>query len=301
MDLNGLIGMSRKYGGDPGFVLAGGGNTSYKEEGIMAVKASGSPLSVIDEAGFVLMEVEKLRALAADDYPDGDKEREERALMDMMAARLDGQGDKRPSVECILHALFRKSYVLHVHPALVNGLTCGKNGAAAAAELFEGAGDVFLWVPLTKPGYTLSRTCAKMFAGHAEAFGQYPSVALLQNHGIFVAGDTPEEVGLLMDEAVSRISKRVARRPDIEARSAGEEKAAIIALRDDLIANIENFTDDKSCATAIYQIAEDHGLQGKDLFRAAYQALIGKDQGPRLANFLRSISKERLLEILAVY
>jgi lysyl-tRNA synthetase class 1 len=42
-------------------------------------------------------------------------------------------------------------------------------------------------------------------------------------------------------------------------------------------------------------------MEGKDLFRAAYQALVGKDQGPRLANFLRSIDKERLLGILHVY
>ena len=79
------------------------------------------------------------------------------------------------------------------------------------------------------------------------------------------------------------------------------EKAAICSLRDTLISRIETFTDDKSCAEAIYKIAEEHGIDGKTMFRAAYQALIGKDQGPRLANFLRSISKERLLGILAGY
>ena len=79
------------------------------------------------------------------------------------------------------------------------------------------------------------------------------------------------------------------------------EKEAIRSLRDKLIARIETFADDKSCAEAIYRIAEEHGMEGKALFRAAYQALIGKDQGPRLANFLRSISKERLLGILAGY
>ena len=78
-------------------------------------------------------------------------------------------------------------------------------------------------------------------------------------------------------------------------------KAAIRALRDKLITRIETITDDKSCAEAIYRIAEEQGMEGKDLFRAAYQALIGKDQGPRLANFLRSISKERLLGILSAY
>jgi lysyl-tRNA synthetase class 1 len=91
-------------------------------------------------------------------------------------------------------------------------------------------------------------------------------------------------------------------------RPAGEkaalsdaESAAIRELRDRVIAGIEQYADDKSCAEAIYKIAEDQGMDGKVLFRAAYQALIGKDQGPRLANFLRSINRERLLEILSSY
>ena len=84
------------------------------------------------------------------------------------------------------------------------------------------------------------------------------------------------------------------------ALSSGE-KAAVVSLRDKVIAAIETYTDDKSCAEAIYTIAEEHNMEGKALFRAAYQALIGKDQGPRLANFLRSISKERLLGILSGY
>jgi lysyl-tRNA synthetase class 1 len=79
------------------------------------------------------------------------------------------------------------------------------------------------------------------------------------------------------------------------------EKAAIRSLRDKVIARIETFPGDKECAGAIYHIAGEQGLEGKALVRAAYQALIGKDQGPRLANVLRSIHKERLLGILASY
>ncbi|MCL2381579.1 MAG: lysine--tRNA ligase [Treponema sp.] len=79
------------------------------------------------------------------------------------------------------------------------------------------------------------------------------------------------------------------------------EREAIRSLRDKVIARIETFDGDKPCAEAIYRIAEEHSMEGKALFRAAYQALIGKDQGPRLANFLRSISKERLLGILVGY
>jgi len=82
---------------------------------------------------------------------------------------------------------------------------------------------------------------------------------------------------------------------------SAEERAAVGSLRDKVIANIETYADDKACAEAIYKIAEEHNMEGKALFKAAYQALIGKDQGPRLANFLRSISKERLMGILSGY
>jgi lysyl-tRNA synthetase class 1 len=79
------------------------------------------------------------------------------------------------------------------------------------------------------------------------------------------------------------------------------ERGAIRDLRDRVIAVIESYPDDKSCAEAIYQVASDHGMEGKTLFQAAYRALIGKNQGPRLASFLRSIGKDRLLGILAEY
>ena len=79
---------------------------------------------------------------------------------------------------------------------------------------------------------------------------------------------------------------------------SNDEKNAVRILRDDVIKKIEGFNDDKSCSSAIYAAAEKAGVDGKTLFAAAYQALIGKDQGPRLANFLRAINKERLLSIL---
>jgi lysyl-tRNA synthetase class 1 len=91
-------------------------------------------------------------------------------------------------------------------------------------------------------------------------------------------------------------------------RPAGEdvdlsapERAAIQLLRDNVISRIESFADDKPCAEAIYGTAKEAGLEGKEMFRAAYQVLIGKDQGPRLASFLRSIDKQRLLDILRAY
>ncbi|MDR1930131.1 MAG: lysine--tRNA ligase [Treponema sp.] len=79
------------------------------------------------------------------------------------------------------------------------------------------------------------------------------------------------------------------------------EKAGIRLLREEVASVLASFGDDKSCAEAIYRTAEKAGLEGKELFRAAYRVLIGKDQGPRLANFLRSIDRDRLMELLAGY
>jgi lysyl-tRNA synthetase class 1 len=91
------------------------------------------------------------------------------------------------------------------------------------------------------------------------------------------------------------------RGPGETAALSAAEAAAVRELRDLVVANIGQYADDRSCAEAIYKVAETQGMDGKELFRAGYRALIGKDQGPRLANFLRSISRERLLEILRNY
>ena len=52
---------------------------------------------------------------------------------------------------------------------------------------------------------------------------------------------------------------------------------------------------------AVYAVAQECGIEPKALFNAMYQALIGKDQGPRLASFMKIIGKSRLEAILSVY
>ena len=71
-----------------------------------------------------------------------------------MAARLRDEGDQRPSVECVFHALIPRRFVVHTHPTTVNALTCATDGEAIARDLF---GDEILWVPYTDPGLPLAR------------------------------------------------------------------------------------------------------------------------------------------------
>ena len=84
-----LIGMSRHYGGNPAFVLAGGGNTSYKTASRLYVKASGHALETIDADGFVEMDREALDSLLAEDLGSDLDRREEEYKRRVLDARVD--------------------------------------------------------------------------------------------------------------------------------------------------------------------------------------------------------------------
>jgi lysyl-tRNA synthetase class 1 len=89
--------------------------------------------------------------------------------------------------------------------------------------------------------------------------------------------------------------------PGEKAELSEVELAALRHLRDDVVARLETFADERAVAEAIYAAAAAAGTDGKTLFKAAYQALVGKDQGPRLAGFLGTLGKEKVLSILAIY
>ncbi len=223
-----LIDLSHRYGSDGRFVLAGGGNTSHKSECVLCVKASGTRLATVDESGFVKMSMEKLLAMFSKVYPEGDKPREQAALVDMLDARLPGE-TARPSVECMLHALFPQPFVLHLHPALVNGLTCGRDGEASCQALF---GDEAVWIPLTKPGYILAKTCYDVFEAYRQKHGKAPDLLFMQNHGVIVASDTVDGLDALMEKVMKAIGRKVTEEPDLEEQSAPDEAVALApALR----------------------------------------------------------------------
>ena len=187
-----LVEFSQRYGSNPELVLAGGGNTSMKENGVLYVKGSGCSLSTIRSVDFVAMNLDKLLAICGKQYPTEDKEREALFLADVSAAKLPGEERKRPSVEALLHALFPQRYVLHLHPALINGLTCGADGRRIAAELFPEA----IWVNACRPGYTLAKRLS-------DKIGPGTDTVLLQNHGVFFAADTPDGLSKLLDRMIA--------------------------------------------------------------------------------------------------
>ncbi len=87
--------------------------------------------------------------------------------------------------------------------------------------------------------------------------------------------NSPEEVNVVLDDA---------------------EKAAFTALAHE-IERIDEHTE-KSMAEAIYTVAHDHAVEPSTFFIRAYQILVGKDKGPRLAGFIMLCGKDKLLPIL---
>ena len=71
-----LAAMSNQYGADPAYVLAGGGNTSYKSTDRLWVKGSGTALATIKPEDFVVLEREKLSKMWSAEYPAEEAARE---------------------------------------------------------------------------------------------------------------------------------------------------------------------------------------------------------------------------------
>jgi NAD(P)-dependent dehydrogenase (short-subunit alcohol dehydrogenase family)/rhamnose utilization protein RhaD (predicted bifunctional aldolase and dehydrogenase) len=203
--LKDLLAISHHYGSDPEFLLAGGGNSSYKTDKHLYIKASGISLADIDEAGFVKLRRERLAAMWDKEYSTVSTQREAQVLEDLLAAREVGEESKRPSVETLLHDLLATTYVLHTHPPLINALTCSRQGKRAARDIL---GDAVLWIPTVNPGYILAHTTRERVEAYRRKHGQEPRVLLFENHGLCVGGDSYEEIRTTTQGLVRAIRQR---------------------------------------------------------------------------------------------
>jgi rhamnose utilization protein RhaD (predicted bifunctional aldolase and dehydrogenase) len=145
-----LISISQFYGSDSRFVIAGGGNTSYKNAEKIWVKASGSSLATITEDGFAVLDRAKLNLMSEKSYSTNTAEREEQVKNDLADATITK--GKRPSVETSMHNVIDYAFVVHLHPTAVNGLMCGQHAEADLKKLF---GAKALYIEYTDPGYVL--------------------------------------------------------------------------------------------------------------------------------------------------
>jgi len=199
-----LIEISRFYGQDSRFVIAGGGNTSYKNAGQLWVKASGSSLATITEEGFAVLDRAKLNRMSDKTYSNHAAEREEQVKNDLAEATLSK--GKRPSVETSMHNAIDFAFVVHLHPTAVNGLMCARHAESDLKKLF---GAQALFIEYTDPGYVLFKKVEDAIKAFRAQDGAEPAVIWLQNHGIFVGANTIDEIKVLYTKIGDTLDKAV--------------------------------------------------------------------------------------------
>jgi rhamnose utilization protein RhaD (predicted bifunctional aldolase and dehydrogenase)/NAD(P)-dependent dehydrogenase (short-subunit alcohol dehydrogenase family) len=214
--------LSRFYGSDPAIVLAGGGNTSCKVGDRLYVKASGTSLATLTPDGFVVMNRPQLDALVTATLDSDPAAREAQFQAAIAAARCEPQRGQRPSVEVLLHHLLSGTYVVHSHATIVNTLTCSVNGRQLAEEIF---GNSILWLPYVDPGVTLAQSLRLALAEYTKSHDEPVKAVLMANHGLIVAGDSPEAIR----EATNRIIEKIAERLSGDGTSAAFGDPTLVA------------------------------------------------------------------------
>lgn len=228
-ELKKLVEISRYYGQNKDFIIAGGGNTSYKNDKLLYIKASGISLSDIDENGFCVLDRKKLDEIEKVQFSSDPAKREDEVKNALLRSRTDNASGLRPSVETSLHNIFSYCYVVHTHSNLVNGLMCSNDAAGKCLELF---GEEALFVSYSDPGYTLFTLTAREVSRYKKKFSRDPNIVFIQNHGVFVAADSTEEIKNIYDNIIGKLKKTYEVFPVEEELPVSEKMAEIIpALR----------------------------------------------------------------------
>ena len=86
-----------------------------------------------------------------------------------------------------------------------------------------------------------------------------------------------------------------------KADLSAAEANAVRAIRDEVLPVMDECAADKDLQQKVYDVATANGMEVKALFTVMYRVLVNKDQGPRLASFMRIIGREKLAQILSAY
>ena len=202
-----LIEISKYYGSNKDFVIAGGGNTSFKDNETIWIKASGHALAELNEEGLVALNRQKLHAISSAIYSEDPVTREEQVKTDLFRSILDSGKNLRPSVETSLHEIIQYKFIVHLHPTLINGILCSRNAKSLTQKLFS---ESVLFVPYTDPGYTLFKKLESEITAYRAKFSHDPQIIFLENHGSFVGADTTEEIKKIYEDIIRKIKEQLA-------------------------------------------------------------------------------------------
>ncbi|MBN2214783.1 MAG: SDR family NAD(P)-dependent oxidoreductase [Bacteroidales bacterium] len=233
-ELADLVEISQYYGKQKSYVIAGGGNTSFKNDKYIWIKASGTSLATINKDGFVQLDRAKLKKISQASYSEDPFERERQVKEDLNNTIVDKDSGLRPSVETSMHDVIAYPFIVHTHPFLINGMLCAKRSKQAVGELFP---ENTMYLEYVDPGYTLFKSVEQEILKYREEKGKDPRIIFLENHGVFVGGNSIEEIKEIFRDIEKRIRKQVTADPVLDEletdKSAKEILPAVRMLMTD--------------------------------------------------------------------
>jgi NAD(P)-dependent dehydrogenase (short-subunit alcohol dehydrogenase family)/rhamnose utilization protein RhaD (predicted bifunctional aldolase and dehydrogenase) len=198
-----LLDLSHFYGKNNEFVIGGGGNTSWKDDNYLYVKASGTQLGSLTEQGLIKLDRHLLDELFSCAFPEESFQRDQMILGGLMKSCIDNERNLRPSVETPLHHLIRYKYVIHTHPTRINAMLCSMDCRNIIKKNFP---DDVLYVEYIDPGYVLFKKLESEISAYRTRFSKDPGIILVQNHGVFISADTCDEVRRLYDQCLNIVN-----------------------------------------------------------------------------------------------
>ncbi|HGG58016.1 MAG TPA: SDR family NAD(P)-dependent oxidoreductase, partial [Nannocystis exedens] len=197
---------SQLIGREPRLVLHGGGNTSVKTAlmddlgdpcEVLCVKGSGWDLATLDVPGLPALRLRPLQALRRLDRLS------DSAMVNAARIRLLDATAPNPSVEVLLHAFLRHTFIDHSHADAILSLVSQTDALSIIDEVY---GDRLAVVPYVMPGFALAKLAAEI----AEANPNCEGLLLLQ-HGLFTFGADARESYERHISAVTAAEAQIAR------------------------------------------------------------------------------------------
>jgi rhamnose utilization protein RhaD (predicted bifunctional aldolase and dehydrogenase) len=184
--------ISYALGANPLIIQGGGGNISFKDAKVNSlwIKASGKWLEHANtENVFLELDLNKAKewlSTGKSDFPS-DWQKPSNSGVPL-----------RASIETSLHLLFDSPVVVHTHPVSILSHVVQQDPQASLSPLLCDLN--WALIPYQKPG----RDLAQAISEHPQ-FGKC-SIFILQNHGLVVCADTPEEAQAITLDVILKTS-----------------------------------------------------------------------------------------------
>jgi rhamnose utilization protein RhaD (predicted bifunctional aldolase and dehydrogenase) len=197
-EIDSLLDVSARIGGEPLLVQAGTGNTSIKLDGVLWIKASGKWLAhaTRDEILIPVNLAETLRRIAQNTDPAGQ-------------CAIVGGKTLGTSVETAMHSVLPHRVVLHVHSVNTIAWAVRADGRAELASRLEGI--EWQWIPYVPSGLPLARAIEAAIARAPQS-----RVLVLANHGLVVCAENCAAAEELLRDVERRVAIVPRRAPEPE-------------------------------------------------------------------------------------